>query len=97
MHVFYQFIPPEIDLFRYSQKESGSSDIRRFFIPDVQLSRMQKDMVEAFKRQDILLKRISVTLINERGEREEADDFGGLMRDLFCAFWAEFFSGFATG
>ncbi len=32
---------------------------------------------------------------NERGETEEADDLGGVFRDVLSAFWLEFFNGLA--
>ncbi len=53
-------------------------------------------MVEAFQRQEILTKRISVTCIDKTSEREQVIDFGRVLRDLVCAFWTEFFNGYAT-
>ena len=53
-------------------------------------------MISAFKK-DTLPDETSLKAVNHKGEEEEADDSGGVFRDLISAFWIEFFMGHAIG
>lgn len=64
-------------------------EIRRTFIFE--------DMVKAFKDDSIANKALWLIPVNTNGKREEADDFGGVFRDLLSAFWSEFFNKAAQG
>ena len=56
-----------------------------------------QDMVDAFKNPQALLKVVHLKAVNERGEDEEAEDVGGVFRDLLSAFWTDFLRGHSVG
>ncbi len=58
---------------------------------------MFSDMVKTFLDATVVDKKLLLVITNERGVREEADDLGGVMRDILSAFWNEFFKGHAIG
>eukprot|EP00794_Sanderia_malayensis_P012410 gene12410-13694_t len=73
---------------------TGSDDvvkakIRRTFII--------KDMISTFSDSEILGRRIEIIPVNERGQLENADDLGGVYRDILSAFWAEIIEASFTG
>ncbi len=54
-------------------------------------------MFKAFKDDSIANKALWLIPVNTNGKREEADDFGGVFRDLLSAFWSAFFNKAAQG
>ena len=54
-------------------------------------------MINAFKDPSTLQRTVVLKPINTKGEEEEADDYGGVFRDILSAFWAEFLKGHAVG
>eukprot|EP00794_Sanderia_malayensis_P002136 gene2136-2424_t len=63
--------------------------IRRTFIVE--------DMIKTFSDLNILDKRLEMQAVNERGQVEQADDFGGVYRDILTAFWSELLNRLFTG
>eukprot|EP00794_Sanderia_malayensis_P000932 gene932-242_t len=55
------------------------------------------DMISTFSDSKILGRRIEIVPVNERGQLENADDLGGVYRDILSAFWAEIMKASFTG
>ena len=87
----------------FSPLRAGDSiednDITKQSVTEVKIRRslVVKDMVDAFKNPLLLHGPIQLKPINNKGEVEEADDFGGVFRDILSAFWNDVLKGHATG
>ena len=55
------------------------------------------EMIKAFKDPSTLQRTVILKPINAKGDEEEAEDYGGVFRDILSAFWAEFLKGHAVG
>ena len=62
----------------------------------IRRSTLKKDLIKVFEDENILNCVLEITVVDHRG-REEEGKGSGVLRDVFCSFWKEFFSSLTVG